>query len=159
VRNDLDRSIASLAAQQFSTFSRRQVFDAGGDDALIRRRRKAGRWLSEAPGVYGIPGAHDTFERRLWIGHLAVGPQSIVSHEAAAALHGLTGFPRGPVVLTVPHSGYQRPAGFMVHQISDLTSESCVEIAGLLVSNIPRTLVDLVAVARVGRNGSRATRR
>ncbi len=151
MRRDVDEAIVELAATQYSAFSRSQVLERGGDDALIRRRRHSGRWLLEAPGVYGIPGVPDSYERRLWVGHLAVGPQSIVSHEAGAALHTFTGFPCGPVVLTVPHSGYQRLPGITVHQITDLTLDSCIEIAGLPVSNVPRTLVDLAAVCRVGR--------
>jgi hypothetical protein len=42
-------------------------------------------WLRVAPGLYALPGPL-SFERRLWIAHLAVGPDSTVSHEAAAAL-------------------------------------------------------------------------
>lgn len=150
VRNDIDELIAPLAARQFGVFSRTQAKALGAGDDLIKRRR-AGRWTHEGHGVYGLPGARDTYLRRLWISHLAIGMHSVVSHESAAALHDLTGFPRTARVFTVPHSGYHRIEATTVHQISDLTRDSCVEIAGLAVTNVARTLTDLVAVTRVGR--------
>ena len=101
--------------------------------------------------MFGSPGAVDSYLRRLWIARLAVGLVAIVSHEAAAALHRLTGFPEGPLVLTVPHSGFHRIPGTTVHQISDLTLDSCVQIEGLWVTSVARTLTDLVAVCRIGR--------
>jgi very-short-patch-repair endonuclease len=63
----------------------------------------------------------------------------------------MTGFPTGPLVLTVPHSGHRRIPGVTVHQISDLTADSCVLIDGLPHTTPARTLVDLAATTRMGR--------
>lgn len=147
----VDAAVAAVAASQCGVFSRAQALGCGSSSALVQRRCRAGRWRRVANGVYALPGAPDTHLHRLWISHLAVGTGSVVSHESAAALHRLTGFPPRPRVLTVPHSGHQKVADTVVHQITDLRPTSCVRISGLPVTNVARTITDLVAVTRVGR--------
>src|SRR4029453_14337132 len=107
----VDHVVAELAARQCGVFARCQVIDAGGDDSLVRRRRRSGRWQTCAPGVYGLPGHAETGDPRLWSASLAAGMHSVVSHEAAAALYRLPGFLRRMITLTVPHPEHQRVAG------------------------------------------------
>jgi len=149
----VDVAVADLAERQYMLFSRGQVLTAGGDDALIRRRRQSGRWLSPGPGVYALPGARTSYLRSLWLAHLTAGPHSTVSHEAAAALSTFTGFPRGPVVLTVPHPLHPRVRGATVHQISDLEPRWIWRLGDLPVTVPGRTFVDLAlrhSKARLG---------
>lgn len=86
--------------------------------------------------------------------HLDIGPASVVSHEAAAALHGLLLFPPGPVILTVPHGDHERPSPrWRVHQSTDLQPVHATLIQGLPVTKVARTLFDLSAVAHAERLG------
>lgn len=139
----IDRAVACLAGNQYLLFSRGQVVGAGGDDALIRRRCRSGQWLRVAPGVYSLPGARPTYLRSLWKAHLTAGPRSTVSHESAAALLGYTGFPRKPIVLTVPHPLHPRVEGAVVHQISDLEPRWIWRLGDLPVTVPGRVFVDL----------------
>lgn len=79
---------------------------------------------------------------------LAAGRDAVVSHEAAAALHGLRSYPGGPRVVTVAHSGHARLDGTTVHQISDLTAQFRTTIDGLPVTTAARTFVDLASTSR-----------
>jgi very-short-patch-repair endonuclease len=139
----VDLVVAELAARQCGVFARCQVIDAGGDDSLVRRRRRSGRWHTCAPGVYGLPGYAETWDRRLWIAYLAAGVHSVVSHEAAAALYRLPGFLRRMITLTVPHPEHQRVAGAVVHQTRSLPDHHWINLFGRRTTTLARTLVDL----------------
>lgn len=136
-----DIAILGLAGRQSGLFSREQV----NDDQLIWRRLGQGRLIRVAPGVYSLPGWPDSWRRRLWLAHLDVGLHSVVSHEAAAALHGLTPFPSGLVTVTVPHGDHERTADYEVRQSTDLRPHHRTTVDGLPVTTPARTLVDLAA--------------
>jgi len=139
-------AVASLAAAQEGTFARRQVRALGASGSFIDRNLRAGRWEHRLPGAYALAGVPESWERSLWLAHHAAGAQSVVSHESAAALHQLSGFPRREAVLTADHPEHRRLPGAFVHQISDLTPAWCTEIDGLPVTGGARTIVDLAAV-------------
>ncbi|PLS75191.1 MAG: hypothetical protein CYG61_08495 [Actinobacteria bacterium] len=72
----------------------------------------------------------------------------MVTHEAAAALHGLILFPPGPVMLTVVHGDHERKSRlWRVHRSRDLRPAHVTIVDGLPVSTVPGTFVDLTAVA------------
>lgn len=152
----VDSVLTEIAREQCGLFSRHQVLGAGGSDKLISRRLKAGRWSRVATGVYSLAGWPESWRRSLWAAHLHVSPASVVSHEAAAALHGLILFRPGPVVVTVPHGDHERPMNEVrVHQSTDLVPAHVARIDGLPVTTVARTLLDLAAVAgrdRLGRS-------
>lgn len=130
---------------QQNVFSRTQAIRCGASDDLIARRLKAGLWVHEAPGVYGLPGPH-SFERRLWVGHLAAGEDSMASHESAASLHHFQGSPPNRVILIGQHSGWARIPNVFVHQINDVLPHHRTTISRLPVTTPDRTVVDLAAV-------------
>lgn len=143
---EIDRVVTELAVRQCGAFAAWQLDQAGVPVTARGRRVASGWWVRAAPGVWILPSAPLTFEQRLWTAALAVGPESVVSHEAAAELHGIRNVARGRVTLTVPHSGYHRVANATVHQISDVLPEHLTLVRGLSVTTIVRTVVDLAAV-------------
>ena len=146
-----DQHIFGLAGRQFGLFSRIQAFDLGVTNEVIHRRLAAGRWVAVAPGVYSLPGWPDSWHRRLWLAHLDVGPHSVVSHEAAAALHSLATYRPGPVTVTVPHGDHERPSSYEVRQSTDLRPHHVTSVDGLPTTTPARTLVDLAARRRPDR--------
>lgn len=141
-----------LASRQGGAIGRRQVLDLGASASAIDRRLRSGRLLVELPGVYVVAGTPDTVVRRRWCALLAVGPSAVLSFETSARLHGLSTVPRtGPTVLTVPHSGWRRLDGIVVHQISDVDPADVMTIDGMPVTSLRRTIVDLAAIWRRGR--------
>jgi hypothetical protein len=72
---------------------------------------------------------------------------AVVSFETAAALHGLTGFPSGRIVLTTPHGDHHWHGLCEMRQRTDLVPDHLVVIGGLRVTSPVRTLFDVSAFA------------
>lgn len=146
------RTWLAIAERQDGAISRRRLLDAGVSSAGVDRMLASGRLAVVLPGTYIIAGSPDTVRRRRWVALLAVGPPAVLSFETGARIQRLSGVgDRGPTVLTVPHSGWQRLPGITVHQISDLADAHVEMIDGMPVTSIPRTVVDLAAIWRRGR--------
>ncbi|MEY2475637.1 MAG: hypothetical protein QOG87_952 [Actinomycetota bacterium] len=148
---DVDAAVIAIAAAQRGWFSAGQATAVGADRGLIGRRVDAGAWARRHEGVYKLVAYPDSFVGDLWAAHLAAGPTSYVSHEAAAHLQLLTGFGRQQQVLTVPHPGHARLQGVTVHQLTDAHLHELTVIEGLAVTTVPWTLVDVAAVASKAR--------
>lgn len=143
-----DDRVYEIAARQCSRFAREQALDAGISDMSQSRRVKSGRWLLPWPGVYALPGHPASFVGDLWTAHLAAGPTSIVSFQAAAMLRGIPGFLSDVPILTVPHGSHARLVPAVVHQTRDPWPISHSLVNGLPVTTIERTIVDLAALGR-----------
>jgi len=140
-------AITKLSSRQYGLFSRGQAADLGIDDCMLWRALTSGRITSEAGGVYGFPGWPDSWYRRLWRAYLATGPHAVVSFETAAAIHQLTGFPRGRIVLTTPHGDHHWHGLCEMRQRTDLSPGHITVIEGLRVTTPVRTLFDISAMA------------
>ncbi len=138
-----DEQIAALAAAQYGVFARFQLLELGIKSNLIDRRLQSGQWVRLAPGVYGLPGRRDSWERRLWVVYLAAGTDAVVSHDSAAVLYRSPGFPREVLAVTVPHPQHQRVAGAVVHQTRVLPDHHWINLFGRRTTTLARTLVDL----------------
>lgn len=140
-------AIACLAAQQFGVLSMKQVEQAGGNAAFVYREVDAGRLTVEAHGVFGIPGYPDSFERRCWVGRLALGGRACLGHEGAAKAHGFEGFGMPIVSFIVPNGANHRVEGVVARQSRDLFEHPhhMTTWIGLEITTGERTLVDLAA--------------
>lgn len=147
----VDQLLADLARRQYGLFSRAQARALGASLGLIKRRIASGRWVVEAPGVYGLPGVPASWRRNLMAACLQAGAGAVVSHEAAAGLHGLGTFPTGPVVVMLAHGDHQHLRRGQLRQSTDLGTHHCTLVDGIPVTTAPRTLVDLAGVVRPGR--------
>ena len=145
----VDLAIAVLAASQCGVFSRSQAFACGAGEDLIQRRLAAGAWQRVAPGVYRLPSHQPSWEQSLAAAWLAM--EAVVSHESAAALHGLATFAPGRVAVTVPHGATRRSGLAVVHQSTYLPADHVTVVRGLAVTTVERTVVDLAAVCRRAR--------
>jgi very-short-patch-repair endonuclease len=143
---EADRVATELALAQHGAFARWQLLPRGVGINAIKHRLRNGDWLQFTPGVYGLTSARATYERRLWVGWLAVGPDALVSHEAAAQLHRVPKVVRNRVVLINAHGWHHRLPGIFVHQLDDVLSDHRTAIDGLPVTTPARTVVDLAAV-------------
>lgn len=143
-----------MAAAQAGAISRRQLLADGMSRSSIQRRLRNGALVAVLPGVYVVAGSPDTLARRRWVAVLAVGGEPVFSFDSAARIQRLSNVAdRGPVVLTVPHSGSQTLPGIVVHQIDDLAADHVEQVGPWRVTTVPRTIVDLAATWRSGRLG------
>ena len=142
-------AITELSSQQYGLFSRVQATKTGVDDGMLKRALGSGRITQEAEGVYGLPGWPESWWREVWRAFLATGPDKHValSHETAAAIHRMTNFPRGRIVLTTKHGDHHWHGLADMRQSTDLKPEHVRIRDGLPVTTPVRTLFDLAAVA------------
>ncbi|HVF32582.1 MAG TPA: type IV toxin-antitoxin system AbiEi family antitoxin domain-containing protein [Acidimicrobiales bacterium] len=140
----LDAAVLVLAARQCGLFSRRQVLDRGGSDAIVLRRLRAGRWVVVAPGVYGVAGHELSFRRSVWAAYLAGPSKAVVSHWAAGSVRRLPGFPPNRLTLTVPHG--TRRANPIARVFQTRSMPVGEPIGGLPVTSVERILLDVASV-------------
>ena len=122
---------------------RSSVLSAVGAGA-VKYRVVAGR-LHPIPGhrgVFLVGHAARTPLTMYWAAHLAVGPSSVISHRSAAALRELRTSRSAFVELTVPGPSRRRGRGLRVHRTTWLPDADVVEIDGLPVTSVARTLLD-----------------
>ena len=141
----LDTRLSRVAAGQHGLFTRQQALALGFSRTYLRRQLHYGVWDVVAPGVYGVRGCPWTWRRRLMLAALDLGPGTVVSHRAAAALHGYPGFRPGAPELTVVKGSHGRRR-WNVHTTRDLPASDQIKIDGIPVTSGLRTLFDLAAL-------------
>src|SRR5215471_11211604 len=105
-----------LLALQQGVITRRQALAAGLTDKAIAGRLDGGRWQRLHTGVYATFSGQVPRLAVLWAAVLRAGPRSVLSHQTAAELHGLTDAPAPLIHLTVPSgSPVSRPGGTVIH--------------------------------------------
>jgi very-short-patch-repair endonuclease len=143
-----------VAAHQHGLVTRRQLLDAGLLSSGIALRLETGRLHRIHRGVYAVGHRHLGDERRWMAAVLACGDGAVLSHRSAAELWGIdrrarrpstaSGQGRRPIDVTVAGTtGRKRRKGIDLHRSSTLTASDCTRLAGIPVTNPPRTLADL----------------
>jgi hypothetical protein len=140
-----DQILTGLAAGQYGVLTVDDALEAGLGLAAIEHRERSGRWRRVAPGVFVIAGHPDRWETRALAAVLSA-PQAVLSHRAAAAVHELAGFRPAAIEVTAPRWLRPRRRDVVVHESLDLTSVDRIVRAGLPVTGVARTLIDLGAV-------------
>lgn len=140
---EADRHARDLAARQGGVILRSQATALGLNAHQIRYRRQSGDWASAGRGAYRLidmPGHLDLVRSAI-----ATLPNAVASHETAAELHAIRGVRRGLAVVTVHSRTTHYFPGVAVHRAHDLRSAHVTSIAGIDVTTVPRTVVDLAA--------------
>lgn len=140
-----DGRIAELAALQHGVVSARQLAALGVSRDAIKHRIAHGRLTRLHRGVYRVGPLGNDFTG-LMAAVLACGPAAVVSHHAAAGLHGLRPEWRGAIDVTVPHGQPRTRPGLRVHR-RPLPEEDRTEAGGIPVTTPARTIRDLAAHA------------
>jgi hypothetical protein len=139
----LDHAIEALAASQHGVFSRRQAFALGVTRDAMRHRVQSGRWHVASPGTYRLPGAPASWRARLMALLLSAGDGAAISHQSAAAIHVVPGFPEDALHVTVPDWKRLWNTSARVHRSSSLPDHHQKIVDGLAVTTVARTLFDL----------------
>jgi hypothetical protein len=143
-RRDGDVAIAELADRQHGVVARRQLLELGFGRGAILWRLETGRLHPLHRGVYAV-GRRAVMREGWWMAAvLACGPGAVLSHRCAAALWGMReGAPDRVEVLVArrlrPHDAI-RPGQ------ARLAPDERTFRAGIPVTTVPRTLLDLAAV-------------
>jgi very-short-patch-repair endonuclease len=141
--SETDRRIAELAARQHNIIDTRDLRALGVRASAVRRRSADLRLRRLHQGVYAL-GQVD--QKGRWLAAVrAVGPDAVLSHRDAAALHGLRRTDRRSIEVTTSRHLRPRP-GIAVHQARAFHPNDRTSVAGIPVTSIPRTLLDLAEV-------------
>ena len=137
--------LAVIAAAQDGFVSLDQCRSAGATAASVHRWTAQGR-LQRAGG-HGVrfPGQPDNWRRDLRAALADAGAGALVSHRAAAALHGFEGFLPGPIEVVVPRAARHRKVVGTLHTTGPVARIDRCEIDGLPATSAARTIIDLAA--------------
>jgi very-short-patch-repair endonuclease len=133
-----DPIIAQLAARQHGVVARRQLLAAGVSPSAIKVRVENRRLTPLHRGVYRL-GETDTRLTQLAAAVLAGGAGAVLSHHAAAELHGFRGPRAGPIDVTVPADHARHRPGLRMHR----GRVDAVKVHGIPVTTPARTILDL----------------
>jgi hypothetical protein len=142
------RRVIDHARQNGGVVSQKEAIALGMSRSTLRRRVAEGVFIDLRPGVLAIPGAGE--ELRLELRAACSKLNAVVSHEAAAHIHGLDRPRFVKPTVSVPIRRSKDLVGVTVHQLTDLAPDHIVDLDGLPVTSPERTIIDLAAVVREG---------
>jgi hypothetical protein len=123
--------------------TRHEALALGMKKSTLDRKLEEGSLVKVATSAYAIPGVF-TSERAI-LGAASRSLGAVVSHQAAARLHGVV-VPGPRLVVSVPHRRTHRFPDVTVHQLTDIREVDVTRIGGLPTTTAARTVVDLAAV-------------
>jgi predicted transcriptional regulator of viral defense system len=138
-------ALCRLAEGQCGLFSAAQAAQLGISRAQLSRAASHGYLRRSRSGVYAFVGTPASILEPLVAAALAIGPDAVISHTAAACVHNLYGAAarvRAPE-LTVPRHQNPRPLGVVIHRSGPLVAADLIVKHGVHVTSPARTIVDL----------------
>lgn len=132
------------AETQAGYFTTTQARLAGFSDALLSHHAHSGLFERICPGVYRLKRFPASPHEDLFIAWLRAGSRAVISHDSALALYSLSDLLPFEMHLTVPRTASRRHPGLRLHT-NRLEPEEITNFAGLPVTTVPRTIVDMAA--------------
>jgi predicted transcriptional regulator of viral defense system len=143
----LDAELAELAAGQHLVFTLADLAGIGLKARAVQKRAASGRLHRIHRGVYSlVPRDQLSWRGKYLAAALACGPDAVISHREAAALHALRPSNRGGIDVLVPRRRAPVVPGLTVHTSVTLTDADVTEVDGIPCTTVARTLLDLAAV-------------
>ncbi len=144
----MEAELAERARSQEGLLSTADLRGLGLPDRRLRHLRRSGSLVRVAPQVYEIAGVPRTHRYALRLGLLALGPDAVVSYEAAAHLHGLDRSNPTAVEFTVPRRQRSSTRDHHVHTTQWLPRTDIVDVDGFATTSATRTIIDLAHARR-----------
>jgi hypothetical protein len=138
-------AIQEIARAQHGVLLTRQARAAGASDVQLHRAVASGHLRRVGRGILAVVGHPGGFRQRLLVAQLRLGPDALVSHRAAAWLHGLDGIERPLVELST--ANWRDVPGAIVHERTRTAELGWQWMGPLAVTDVLHTLGDLGAVA------------
>ena len=139
-------NLSDLFAAQHGLVTTEQARRRGLSRATIARRVASGHLDRPAAGVLRLCAVPPSPEQVLLSVVLSSGSRAVASHRAAAALHGLDGFPAGPIELAVARDHRLERPDIVVHHVQTLPPIDLTTVNRVPVTGLARTLCDLGSV-------------
>ncbi len=139
----LIEAAAPVLRAQHALILRRQAIRLVNSEACVRHLLRTGVWETVDRGLYGPTGVPSTWRRMLMAAILLAPEGSLVSHRAAAFLHGVGGLDQPMPEITIPRSSKLRRPWLVTHESLDLHLADRVELDGIPATGLRRLAVDL----------------
>ena len=133
--------IRELAEMQYGVVAARQLVARGVGLRVIENRVIRGQLLTLHRGVFAVGHRRIGLYGEWMAAVLAAGPNAYLSYGSAAHLWGMRGSRGAPEVIRL--SGHRRPHGVRMHQTRSLPPEDVAVEAGIPVTSIERTSIDV----------------
>ncbi len=133
-----------VAEAQAGYFTTAQAKSVGVDRAQLSRYVTAGKLERVRQGVYRLKPFPHVPHEDLFIAWLATGPDAVVSHDSALALHELSDVLPTAIHLTVPRTASRRRPGLRLHT-NRITAAEMTHYGAMRITTAPRTIVDVAA--------------
>lgn len=138
------RLVIEHAQQNGGIVTVQEAIALGMSRSTVYRRVADGILVALRPGILALPGTNDPF--LLALSAACTKLNAVVSHQAAAHLHGLDKPRYVKPTVSVPVRRSKEIAGVTVHQLTDLDPSHIVDHDGLPITSTERTVIDLAAV-------------
>jgi hypothetical protein len=141
--------MAALADRQHGSVARWQLLRLGYTPREIQRRLESGHLHLIHRGVYAVGRRKLTVRGRWMAAVLACGPDAVLSHRDAAALHDLRRSGSAKAIhVTAPGRSHRPRHGIHVHNVRRLHPADRTTVDGIPVTSVHRTLLDYAETAR-----------
>jgi predicted transcriptional regulator of viral defense system len=138
----------ACAHSQYGLVTRSQLAELGLTKSSIARLIRRGVLQRVRRGVYRLLGSTRNREQDIVAALLWSGKESFASHRTAAEMHGLP--VDSPSVIEITTRSSVRTPNLIVHRRASWPPGDVTAVDGIRVSTIPRTLLDLASVVRLG---------
>lgn len=132
------------AEAQAGYFTAAQARHVGFSRALLSYYAQTNLFERIRPGIYRLKRFPASPNEDLFVAWLRTGPQSVISHDSALVLYDLSDLLPDAIHLIVPRTASRRHPGLRLHT-NRLQPEDVTHYAGLPVTAVQRTIVDMIA--------------
>jgi hypothetical protein len=139
-------AIKRLAERQHGVVSLPQLQLAGLTKSAVAKRAREGRLTRIHRGVYAVGHGRLTKNGHWMAAVLAYGPNAVLSHRSAAALHGVRSDNRPAIDITLPSRSVRSRPGIAAHRSARLEAQDVTSIDAIPCTTVHRTLLDLADV-------------
>lgn len=136
-------ALYAVAEAQAGYFTTSQAAQVGYSRSLVAHHAAAGNFTRARQGVYRLSHFPGTAHDDLFVAWLNAGPRSVLSHDSALALYGLSDVLPSQIHLTLPRTSSRRRHGIRMHTSSLLPAEVTAR-DGLPVTTVARTIADVI---------------
>jgi very-short-patch-repair endonuclease len=133
----------ALAGRQHGVITLAQLRSLGLSPSGVRTRIASGRLHRVHCGVYALGRPALSTEGRWLAAVMACGPDAILSHRSAAALHGVMPTAQTRIDVTVPRRASLSRPEIRVHRSISLSDADRTIVCAVPCTSVPRTLLDL----------------
>lgn len=137
-------SLYRIAEDQGGYFTAKQAREVGFSWERLSYYADRKKFDRIVRGVYRLIHFPSSRFEDLYVAWLRTGPESVISHESALSVFGLSDVLPSQVHVTIPRTGSRRRRGLRLHT-QQLDREDVVKREGLRVTGVPRTIADVAA--------------